>query len=86
MQINFDNFRRKGVKAFNRLCAELNGRIHGDSTISDSRERGDPLCVGDIRDEMNALRDCIVTLICFEDKRDGIECLDVMVDEFAPEE
>ena len=84
MQIDFDNFRRKGVEAFNGLCAELNGRIHGDSTISDSREKGDPLCVGDIRNEMDALRDCIVILICLEN--DGIECLDIKVDVFAPEE
>lgn len=86
MQIDFDSFRMKGVTAFNKLCVELNGRIHGDSTISDSREHGDPLCVGDIRNEMNALRDCIVTLICLEDSRDNIECLDVDVAEFAPEE
>jgi len=86
MQIDFDSFRMKGVTAFNKLCAELNGRIHGDSTISDSREHGDPLCVGDIRDEMNALRDCMVTLICLEDSRDNIKCLDVDVAEFAPEE
>jgi len=86
MQIDFDNFRRKGVEAFNGLCAELNTRIHGDSTISDSREHGDPLTVGDIKQQMDALRDCIVTLICLEDKRDGIECLDVTVNEFAPEE
>jgi hypothetical protein len=84
MQIDFDSFRRKSVEAFNKLCTELNGRIHGDSIISDSREHDDPLTVGDIRDEMNALRDCIVTLICLEDKRDGIECLEVTVDEFAP--
>jgi hypothetical protein len=84
MQIDFDNFRRKGVEAYNRLCAELNGRVHNDSTISDSRSRSDALCVGDIRDEMDALRDCIVTLICLEDRRDGIERLDLEVYEFAP--
>jgi hypothetical protein len=79
MQIDFDNFRKKGVEAYNRLCAELNGRVQNDS-----RSRGDAVCVGDIRDEMDALRDCIVTLICLEDKRDGIECLDLEVYEFAP--
>ena len=86
MEINFDNFRIKAVRAFNRLCAELNSRIHGDSTISDSREHGDPLTVGDIKNEMDALRDCIVTLICLEDPRDNIKSMDVEIAEFAPEE
>ena len=86
MKLNFDGFRRRGALAFNHLCSELNGRIHRDSIISDSREHGDPLTVGDIKNEMDALRDCIVTLICLEDKRDGIECLDMEVAEFAPEE
>jgi len=86
MKIDFDSFRKRGVKAFNNLCIELNGRIHGDSTISDSREHGDPLTVGDIKDEMDALRDCLVTLICLEDKNDGIKCLDMKVLEFSPED
>jgi hypothetical protein len=86
MQIDFDNFRKKGVEAYNRLCAELNGRVQSDATISDSRRHGDPLCTGDIRDEMNALRDHMVTLICLEDRRDGIERLNLEVYEFAPEE
>lgn len=86
MEIDFDNFRKKGVEAFNGLCAELNKRIHGDSTISDSLEHGDPLVVGDIKDEMDALRDCIATLICLEDRRDGIKCLDLEVSVFAPED
>ena len=86
MKVNFDNFRLKGIEAFNRLCSELNSRIHGDSIISDSRDHGDPLTMGDIKHEMDALRDCMVVLSCLEDERDGIKCLNVEILEFDPED
>jgi hypothetical protein len=87
MEVNFDAFRKRGVEAFNSLVNELNGRIQADGeTISDSRKHGDSLCVGDIRDQMDDLRNCLATLICLEDKPSGIESLDLHLAVFAPEE
>jgi hypothetical protein len=85
MKIDFDAFRRRGVEAYNRLCVELNGRIHGDFTIGYSIDHGDNLTTGDIKSEMDALRDCLCTLICLEDKTEGIEPIDIEVSSFAPE-
>jgi len=62
--------------AFNRLCLKLNRQIDNDyiKISSDS-----------IRSEMSELRDCIVTLICLHDERDGIECINIDVCEFDPD-
>ena len=87
MEVDFDAFRKRGVEAFNSLVNELNGRIQADGeTISYSRKFGDTLCAGDIRDQMDDLRNCLATLICLEDKSAGIECLDLELAVFAPEE
>jgi len=87
MKVDFDAFRKRGVEAFNSLVNELNGRIQADGeTICDSRKHGDSLCTGDIRDQMDDLRNCLATLICLEDKSSGIECLDLELAVFAPEE
>jgi len=87
MEVDFDAFRKRGVEAFNPLVNELNGRIQADGeTISYSRKFGDTLCAGDIRDQMDDLRNCLATLICLEDKSSGIECLALELAVFAPEE
>ena len=87
MEVDFDAFRKRGVLAFNALVNELNGRIQADGeTISESRKFGDALCTGDIRDQIDGIRDCLATLICLEDKRDGIKSLDLELAVFAPEE
>ena len=87
MEVDFDAFRKRGVEAFNSLVKELNGRIQADGeTVADSRKYGDSLCVGDIRDQIDDLRNCLATLICLEDKSSGIKCLDLDLAVFAPEE
>jgi len=86
MNVNFDNLRKRGVNAYNNLCDELNKRIHGDYTISDSREHGDPLTVGDIKNEMESLREVLITLICVEDSNGGFGALSMKIKEFAPDE
>jgi hypothetical protein len=87
MEVNFDNLRRNGVKAYNSLCEELNGRIQFDETIGVSKKFGDPLTVGDIEQEMRNLRDFLATLICCENEKQGINCLDdIDLVVFAPEE
>jgi hypothetical protein len=86
MQVDFDAFRERGVEAFNSLVNELHSRIHADGeTISDSRRSSDPLCVGDIRDQIDGIRDCLATLICLEDHASGIKSLDLDLAVFAPE-
>lgn len=85
MQIDFNAFRKRGVSAFNDLCAELNGRISSEGRIN-LGPAGDSLCVGDIQHEMDALRQCMAILISLEDKADGIECLNIDIAVFAPEE
>ena len=87
MECDFNNFRKNGVNAYNSLVRELNNRIQSDGeTISDSRNFGDPLCVGDIRDQIDSIRNCLATLICLEDNASGIKSLDMELDIFAPEE
>lgn len=87
MKVNFDGMRRLGVSGFNGLVEELNGRIQDDGeTISDSRSNGDALCVGDIKNEIDAIRNCLATLVSLEDENEGIKCMVVDLAEFAPKE
>ena len=86
MNVNFDGFRKSGVAAYNSLVKELNSRIQEDGeTLGKSRVNGDSFCTGDIYDEMKNIRDCLATLICLEDKENGIKCLDLKLDVFAPD-
>ena len=86
MKVDFDAVRRKGVLAYNRLVNELNTRIQEDGeTLGKSRVYGDSFCTGDIYDAMNGISDCLAILISLEDKENGIKCLNLKLDVFAPD-
>lgn len=86
MEVNFDNLRILGAKAFNRLVKELNRHVDGEYIRDRGIPDGDSFVVGDIYDEIRDLRDVLATLLCLESKEAGIESIEYDLEVFAPEQ
>ena len=84
MEINFDKLRERGAVAFNDLVEELNRHVHGEyignkkeSRFGEGKDFGDTFCTGDIRDQINRLRDFISAVISLEIKDQLINSIDI---------
>jgi len=80
MEVNFNNLRKKSVNSYNLIVNTLNNYVDED------RGYIDEISIDSIQGDMDDLRYCLVTLICLEDKNEGIECPDIRVDQFNGEE
>jgi hypothetical protein len=85
MEVDFNNLRLKTAEAYNRLVKELNRHVHGEE-FGPGIDCGDTFCTGDIRDDLDDLRNGIAILLCLYDEKENIKCIDFDLKIFAPEE
>jgi hypothetical protein len=86
MDVNFDNLRITGARAFNRLVKELNRHVDGEHIMDRGIQEQDQFVVGDIYSEINTLRNVIATLLSLEDKDAGIKHIEYDLNVFPPDE
>lgn len=85
MDVHWDGWRKNGAVAYNRLTRTLNQHIEKDGETMGRDSSGDPLTVGDIYNEMNALREFIGTALAMFDESKGIKHMDLKLLKFSPE-
>ena len=85
MEVNFDHLRITGAKAYNKLCKELNRHVDGEYIRDTGKPHDDVFVTGDIRDEMDALRDMLALLLSLESDAEHIKAIDYDLEVFAPE-
>lgn len=86
MEVDFNNLRKSMAKSYNKLCLTLNRFLNEDGEFCETAPiEGDAFYAGDIKTEMDDLRNLIATLICIYDESQGIKVIDEKLEVFAPE-
>ncbi len=83
MKVNFNGLRRRLADSYNSLTRELNRHVDKDG---EGMGAGSTLVTGDIRDQMDNLREYIGTIISLEGGEDDFKALEIDLVEFAPGE
>ena len=84
MEVNFNRLRIGLASSYNALVKELNRHVDGE-LLGAGKPHGDTFTTGDIRDQLNDLRNYIATLLCVEGDEKDMKCVDYELDVFDEE-